>query len=215
MGREVCNAHSARFAARSGCLLPGAYVAGKMKALSVQVQGTEPEEKPRMSGSAIDPPRSRRRLSARWILGLALFLIVPGALLLARHAYTARVQRKAVEAVEEMKGAAPYSHYPGEPTVPDWLFELLGEDYFRPVEMVDLSGSLVNDAGLARLKGLSRLYFLDLSRTPISDAGMVHLESFPNMSHLNLGQTPRRRRWPGSSPRAGPQGSYRSPSPPA
>jgi hypothetical protein len=47
----------------------------------------------------------------------------------------------------------------------------------------------VNDAGLARLKGLGRLDTLQLFKTPVTDAGLVHLRDLKTLKVLYLSYT--------------------------
>ena len=46
---------------------------------------------------------------------------------------------------------------------------------------------LVNDAGLAQLKGMTKLERLDLRETEVTDAGLAHLKGLNGMQMLDLG----------------------------
>jgi hypothetical protein len=52
--------------------------------------------------------------------------------------------------------------------------------------LLNLRGTAVTDAGLARLKGLARLRWLDLSKTRVTRAGLVHLEGLTDLVNLKL-----------------------------
>jgi hypothetical protein len=79
---------------------------------------------------------------------------------------------------------------------PQWLVELFGEereemlDVFDRVKNVDFDGSLVTDADLVQVRGLTHLEVLDLNRTNVSDAGIVHLGGLTNLKWLRLYRTP-------------------------
>lgn len=45
------------------------------------------------------------------------------------------------------------------------------------------------DAGLANLKGLTKLSTLELGETQITDAGLVHLKDLTNLTELYLYRT--------------------------
>ena len=52
---------------------------------------------------------------------------------------------------------------------------------------VNLSGTQITDAGLAHIKGMTRLQHLHLGQTKITDAGLVHLKGLTNLQALYLG----------------------------
>jgi hypothetical protein len=56
-------------------------------------------------------------------------------------------------------------------------------------EELDLSGTLIEDEGLARLAPLRRLSRLVLANTRLTDAGLVHLKALPALRRVNLGWT--------------------------
>ena len=89
----------------------------------------------------------------------------------------------------------------GRPWAPRWLVDRIGVDYFGKVvyvvaltrgidnsvfaplgrlkwlERLNLTGTAVTEAGLARLEGLTHLRTLDLSNaTGVGDAGLAHLK---------------------------------------
>jgi len=57
------------------------------------------------------------------------------------------------------------------------------------VAHLDLSRTLVTDAGLSVVTGMPRLTRLDLHATKIGDAGLKHLTALPNLTYLNLYDT--------------------------
>ena len=94
-----------------------------------------------------------------------------------------------------------------------WLYQLLGVDFFlnvrsvhfefrldnakalehlparKKLEQLHLNASKVTDNDLVYLKGLHQLRELYLSKTPITDAGLVHLQNLKNLQTLNLSET--------------------------
>jgi hypothetical protein len=57
------------------------------------------------------------------------------------------------------------------------------------LQYLQLSGTRVNNAGLAHLKGLTGLRVLWLYDTQVSDAGLVHLRGLTGLRVLNLRST--------------------------
>jgi hypothetical protein len=56
----------------------------------------------------------------------------------------------------------------------------------KPVVGVRLSGEVVADAQIARIKGLVRLQSLELVETAVTDKGLEHLEGFKQLRRLDL-----------------------------
>ena len=63
------------------------------------------------------------------------------------------------------------------------------QDPIRPVVSVDLSRTLVTDAGLKNVAAFTQLKKLDLHGTRITDAGLPHLQGLTRLQWLFLGQT--------------------------
>jgi hypothetical protein len=134
----------------------------------------------------------------------------------------AKVQRAAVSAITGIGGSVMYNwewnkgrSYPGgPPSVPKWLSDRIGIDYFGHITSVwlfaisketdaalvpvtrfaqlqwlSVTGSKVSDDGLAQLEGMTSLSRLDLDYTQITDAGLPHLKGLRNLSVLNLSGT--------------------------
>jgi hypothetical protein len=62
----------------------------------------------------------------------------------------------------------------------------------RHLRDIDLSQSLVSDAGLKSLYGLRGLERINLEGTLVTEAGVVALASLPSLKWINLGDTPLR-----------------------
>ena len=80
-----------------------------------------------------------------------------------------------------VKGAKP----PG----PTWLRKIIGNEFFQDVTRVGLSKTDVTDADLRLVGRLTSLHSLDLSETVISDAGLVHIADLRELSELSLANT--------------------------
>ncbi len=65
------------------------------------------------------------------------------------------------------------------------LAALQGDD----LQYLQLSGTRVNNAGLAHIKGLTGLRVLWLYDTQVSDTGLVHLQGLTGLRVLNLRST--------------------------
>lgn len=94
-------------------------------------------------------PKARLSFNLR----TSLVLVTAFAVYLGIAVNKASQQRKAVKAIEALGGAVRYNwqHVPdcgfhqandlaiGEPSGPEWLRRLIGDDYFQNVEMVNLA----------------------------------------------------------------------------
>ena len=111
----------------------------------------------------------------------------------------ARKQREAVAEIEKAGGSFSYDYQldaNGDeilgaiPPGPPWLRELMGDDIFESVALVDLADLEVGDARLQHLKehldGLPQLQELDLGHTKVSDAGLQLLEGLARLQELDL-----------------------------
>jgi hypothetical protein len=63
---------------------------------------------------------------------------------------------------------------------------------FDHVAALDLAGTAITDADLAKLAGLTALTELSLARTKVSDAGLIHLQALTALRRLDLDGTPLR-----------------------
>ena len=96
----------------------------------------------------------------------------------------AKQQRKTVAAIEEL-GAETWE----KPSGPEWLRDLLGDDFLKNVDAVIFHGSEVTDAGLEHLKTLRQLKNLNLGTTRTTDAGLEHIKALRQLQVLNLNFT--------------------------
>lgn len=164
------------------------------------------------------PKRRWLRFSLRTLLVFVVVLSVP-LTWFAWRLEKARRQREAVEAILGLGGVVAYDYQVdesgewiegAEPTAPEWLRKLLGDDFFCDVLCVDvfpapkfgddearhLKGltelehlylfSQISDSGLAHLEGLTKLKTLSLNGTQISDSGLAHLEGLTRLETLYL-----------------------------
>lgn len=158
----------------------------------------------------------RKRRWLQFSLRTLLVAMAVFAVWLGFKSARARRQRAAVDRILELGGIVMYDYEYEEgakPPAPDWLRQLLGDEYFLTVEGVALGTrhltdddmehfealtelrvlrlpeGRMTDAGLAKLKGLTRLTDLELSCTPITDQGLAHLSGLVNLKHLRLQDT--------------------------
>ena len=117
----------------------------------------------------------------------------------------ARQQKQAVAAIAKLGGGVGYDwqfdakceRLPNARLpAPTWLRSLLGDDLFQSVRFVRLdrnveefSNTVITDAGLEQLKGLSQLQHLDLNDTQVTDAGLEHLKDLKQLQSLDLSYT--------------------------
>jgi hypothetical protein len=142
----------------------------------------------------LHPWRRYLRFSVR---GLIVVVMVIGVGLgwIVRQAH---VQRDAVAAIKLDGGEVLYdwewsngNYSPGgKPWAPGWFVDLLGVDYFGHVASVRLSPmATAPDAGIAHVRGLTRLEHLALIATSVSDDGLAHLKGLTRLSLLTLAGT--------------------------
>ena len=153
------------------------------------------------------------------LLLVGTFTVVCGVLTIELR--RARTQRTSIESI----GGAVFVHYnwqvdsaglpvrEGRPPAPEWLRNLLGDDFFGDVvmlylyktklsdaemkclngmpylESLELSDTLVTDAGLRSVQGLVRLKSLTLNNTRITDVGLENLTGLPKLRSLSLAST--------------------------
>src|SRR5258708_7595905 len=127
-----------------------------------------------------DPPKRKRRrfqFSLRTLLIFTLVVAVACAWL-GRKIEQKRREREAVEAIVKKGGVAWYEMENGieKPAGPDWLRNLLGEDFFSEVQGVDFYHRPVTDSELGFLKTLTTIQTLNLESTRVTDAGLANLE---------------------------------------
>ncbi len=150
------------------------------------------------------------RNSFRFALKTLLLATVAFGVWLGFYSKQARAQKLAVDAIRDLGGVYGYYYQNGNPMarswIPEWLQELIGEEYFFSVADVGLQDPGVyqafqegrelspddvhiSDADLAHLKGLPNLRSLSLDYAQISDEGLSHVTNLEKLQHLNLSRT--------------------------
>jgi Leucine Rich repeat len=167
-----------------------------------------------------EPPKRKRRWFQFSLRALMMFTVVCaiGSAWVARKMERKRKEREAVEAIGRLGGRTWYEYQSvkgAKPPGPDWLRELLGENSFSEVSVVNLdaepflnpkssgeaqerfdlitrsltvhpNGSKVTDEDLIHLEALVHIKTLNLGRTKISDAGLTHLAGLSQLQTLYL-----------------------------
>ena len=158
--------------------------------------------------NATTPVRWWRRLPLRWGLRSLMCLIAIAAVWLAWISNQARVQRNAVAAIEKAGGKVFYDYQiktvsganfddytpntKGVSSVPGWLLNRLGPDYFHDVKMVILFGEA--DPWMPDVAHFTKLLEIDFfpARKPgaqtigPTDKGMSYLQGLTNLRHVKL-----------------------------
>jgi Leucine Rich repeat len=137
-----------------------------------------------------EPPKLRRRwfqFSLRTLLFFTLICAV-GSALVARRMDQKHNEREIVEAILKLGGLVEYDYQidRAKPPGPDWLRNVLGENYFSDVEVVILQNVPDADARLGNVKRLTQVQWLSLAHTNITDAGLVNLNGLTNLKTLYL-----------------------------
>jgi hypothetical protein len=140
-----------------------------------------------------DPPKRKRRwfqFSLRSLFVFTLICAIP-CTWLGRKIERKHTEREAVEAIVKLGGDVQYvSEQSGaKPAAPSWLRDLLGENFFDDVELVDLSFMQVKDDGFEKLKALTELKRLLLTATGANDAALQNLRALTRLQELRLGET--------------------------
>ena len=156
----------------------------------------EPDENSWHDRCPTTTPKPRRRwlqYSLRTLLVLMLVISVPLGVL-ASKIRRARAQRVVVQEIQELGGMAihcggldPREKWP--PRVPLWLLKILGDDFFRTINYVQLRGPKATDAELARLRALPQIRSLHLRSSRVTDAGLVHVCRLLHLRNLSLNST--------------------------
>ena len=108
---------------------------------------------------------------------------------------SARIQRKAVAAIERDGGLVTYEsrrttkprHRYGRPHSTNWLVNAIGVDYFeRVVEVRFFSSARYLDEDFVQVGRLPALVSLSVASPNLTDAGMAQLRGLSKLSHLSL-----------------------------
>jgi hypothetical protein len=131
----------------------------------------------------------------------SLFVLVLGVAVplnwLATEMRWATERRKLLEELVNSQGSVWYDYQvdasgdlaDDQPSEPAWLRQLLGEDFFASVVLLDLYGPNGTDAWLERLCGVAELRDLILADTKVTDAGLEHLRGLTGLNVLQLQRT--------------------------
>jgi len=140
-------------------------------------------------------PHSRRRFF-RYSLRTLMIVVTVFCVWMGITAKRARDQRQAVEAVREVSGQVFYKHQwplnsPSDPPGPEWLRQLMGDEYFFSVFFLNFGNPWVTDAELEHLKGFrgTNLLWLNLSNIKLPEAGLEYVKALTNLRVLNLNTT--------------------------
>ena len=100
------------------------------------------------------------------------------------------MQREAVQAIQAKGGAATAGRDPfGGIHAPEWLRNVLGDEWFRQVFLVSL-GSSSTDKDLEYLKQFPEVQTVNVNCTAITDAGLERVRELTELTEL--GQAGRR-----------------------
>lgn len=135
------------------------------------------------------PPIKRRyfRYSVRTLFIVATLLCV----LLGTVVRQARIQRFAVEAILEKGGEVVYLHQDTKSVAPgpEWLREIIGDEYFFRVNRVTFIFEKADDTALAVIGKLTDLKGLAIAEAQITSAGLKHLARLTDLESLELQDT--------------------------
>jgi len=95
-------------------------------------------------------------------------------------------QKEIVDQIKKDGGSVSYVYpHPFGMSVPEWLRDSCGEDFFGNVESV----LRANDSDLERIKEFSQIRYLYLAGTSVSNAGLGNIRDLSHLRELALDQT--------------------------
>ena len=109
-----------------------------------------------------------------------------------------RKQKEVVDAFTKAGGIFGYEyqydanrrwHRDAEPPGPPWLRSLLGDDFFRNPNEVDLSVAHLTAADFKHLQEMTKLKWLKLGGTQVTDAVLDNLKGLPQLEDLFVTST--------------------------
>jgi len=121
------------------------------------------------------------------VRGLIVLVLVIGAGL-GWIVRSARIQRDAVAAIESTGGSVEYDWHEnanGETWPPGWLVDRIGVHFCLHVTHVFIADSATNRE-MVQVRRLSQLQYLNLSNTMITDAGLTDLNKLTSLRELHL-----------------------------
>ena len=146
--------------------------------------------------SKSEPPKRKRRWFQFSLRTLMIFTAIAAVAAgwLGKGMELKRNEREAMEALVKLGFYVEYDYEMegpiAKPRGPDWLRNLLGENFFSEVVCVSVGRPPnLSDSGLVNLKGLTQLQTLDLNGTKVTDAGLMHLIGLPRLDFLSLANT--------------------------
>lgn len=133
-------------------------------------------------------PKSRRRRFQFSLRSLLIFTIICGVAAgrLGKRIEQKRHEHEVVNEVLKSGGSIAYDFLSGEPSGPEWLRSILGQNFFNEVVELKLSGYDVTDETCGQIKKLSHLENVRLSDSSISDIGLANLDGLAHLRQLEL-----------------------------
>ena len=143
------------------------------------------------------PPKRKRRWFQFSLRTLLIFTAIAAVAVgwLGKRMEQKRNEREAMEALVKLGCYVEYDYEMEDPNAkppgPDWLRDVLGENFFSEVVCVSVMRRppILSDSGLVNLKGLTQLQTLDLNGTKVTDAGLMHVIGLPRLDFLSLANT--------------------------
>jgi hypothetical protein len=129
--------------------------------------------------------RRRFQFSLRTLLALVVAVALPCSWL-AVEMKKARQQKDTEAAITEPGGAELDL---SRPSVPAWLEDAFGEDFFCDVEYVNPRARRASDAWLEHIKGFTRLKYLVFSGPEVTDVGFKNLKRLTRLQKLYITNT--------------------------
>ena len=132
--------------------------------------------------------KRRRRWFQFSLRTLFVFVLVVSIMMSWLGSKIARPWRQK-EAIDVVRSAGGLVKFSASSSVPAWLENLGGGDFFSDVDSVFVNATDFGDDEAACLESLTSLDTLSLYGTQVTDAGLEHLKELPELGWLSVEHT--------------------------
>jgi hypothetical protein len=145
------------------------------------------------------PPAPSRRRWFRISLRTVLLLVTLLCIWLGIKVNQARRQKEAIAALKSIKSHIAFYHqlddegrvnYRDEPSIPAWLRQITGDDFFQRVWAVSGGDAAFTDEYAARLSAFDHLTWLRIVDSPAGDESLATIGNTESLETVQIINTP-------------------------